>query len=76
MMDVRMPDVSGIDVLRTLSEKGDRPLPVIVMTAYGSASIAIDAIQYGAYDYVTKPFDLEDVLLLSLIHISEPTRPY
>ncbi|HQZ89938.1 MAG TPA: sigma-54 dependent transcriptional regulator [Thermomicrobiales bacterium] len=63
MMDVRMPDVSGIDVLRTLSEKGDRPLPVIVMTAYGSASIAIDAIQYGAYDYVTKPFDLEDVLL-------------
>ncbi len=63
LMDVRMPDVTGLDVLRTLSEKGDGPFPIIVMTAYGSASIAIDAIQFGAYDYVTKPFDLEDVLL-------------
>lgn len=63
LMDVRMPDVGGIDVLRTLSEAGDGPFPIIVMTAYGTASIAIDAIQFGAYDYVTKPFDLEDVLI-------------
>ena len=63
LMDVRMPDVTGLDVLRTLSEQGDGPFPIIVMTAYGSASIAIDAIQFGAYDYVTKPFDLEDVLI-------------
>jgi two-component system, NtrC family, response regulator AtoC len=63
LMDVRMPDLTGIDVLRKLSDKSDGPLPVIVMTAYGSASIAIDAMQLGAYDYVTKPFDLDDVLL-------------
>jgi two-component system, NtrC family, response regulator AtoC len=63
LMDVRMPDMTGIDVLRKLSDKSDGPLPVIVMTAYGSASIAIDAMQLGAYDYVTKPFDLDDVLL-------------
>jgi two-component system, NtrC family, response regulator AtoC len=62
-MDVRMPDLTGIEVLRKLSDKADGPLPVIVMTAYGSASIAIDAMQLGAYDYVTKPFDLDDVLL-------------
>ncbi len=63
LMDVRMPDVTGLDVLRTLSDKGNGPFPIIVMTAYGSASIAIDAIQFGAYDYVTKPFDLDDVLI-------------
>lgn len=63
LMDVRMPDVTGIDVLRSLSDKSDGPLPVIVMTAYGSASIAIEAMQLGAFDYVTKPFDLDDVLL-------------
>ena len=63
VMDVRMPDVSGLDVLRKLSDTRDGPFPIIVMTAYGSASTAIDAIQFGAYDYVTKPFDLDDVLL-------------
>ena len=63
LMDVRMPDITGIDVLRKLSDKSDGPFPIIVMTAYGSASIAIDAMQLGAYDYVTKPFDLDDVLL-------------
>ena len=63
LMDVRMPDMTGIDVLRKLSDKSDGTLPIIVMTAYGSASVAIDAMQSGAYDYVTKPFDLDDVLL-------------
>jgi two-component system response regulator AtoC len=37
-------------------------LPVLVMTAYGSSNVAIEAIQLGAYDYITKPFDLEDIL--------------
>lgn len=63
LMDVRMPDMSGLDVLRDLSEDHGSQLPFIIMTAYGSSSIAIDAIQLGAYDYITKPFDLEDVLL-------------
>lgn len=63
MMDVRMPDKSGLDVLRELSEKFGSQLPFIIMTAYGSSNVAIEAIQLGAYDYITKPFDLEDVLL-------------
>ncbi|ACZ38551.1 sigma-54-dependent transcriptional regulator [Sphaerobacter thermophilus] len=63
LMDVRMPDKSGIDVLRDLSETYGNQLPFIIMTAYGSSSIAIDAMQLGAYDYITKPFDLDDVLL-------------
>jgi two-component system response regulator AtoC len=63
LMDVRMPDKSGIDVLRDVSEDAGRQLPFIIMTAYGSSSLAIEAMQLGAYDYITKPFDLEDVLL-------------
>ncbi|MEX2315129.1 MAG: sigma-54 dependent transcriptional regulator [Thermomicrobiales bacterium] len=63
IMDIKMPEMSGLDVLRELGDKADGPLPVIVMTAFGSASIAIEAMQLGAYDYVTKPFDLDDVLL-------------
>jgi two-component system response regulator AtoC len=63
LMDVRMPDKSGIDVLRDLSETYGNQLPFIIMTAYGSSSIAIDAMQLGAYDYITKPFDLDEVLL-------------
>lgn len=63
MMDVRMPDKSGLDVLKQLKQGDDGPLPIIMMTAFGTSNIAIQAMQNGAYDYLTKPFDLEDVLL-------------
>src|SRR5690606_12361059 len=60
---VRMPDKSGIDVLRDVSTEPGSQLPFIIMTAYGTSSLAIEAMQLGAYDYITKPFDLDDVLL-------------
>ncbi|MDQ4099192.1 MAG: sigma-54 dependent transcriptional regulator [Chloroflexota bacterium] len=63
MMDVRMPDRSGLDVLRETKSTNGEQLPIIVMTAYGTSNIAIEAMQLGAYDYLTKPFDLDDVLL-------------
>ncbi len=63
MMDVRMPDKNGIEVLQDMRSSTNGPLPVIVMTAYGTSNIAIQAMQHGAYDYLTKPFDLDDVLL-------------
>ncbi len=63
LMDVRMPTKSGIEVLREISEERGAQLPFIIMTAYGSASLAIEAMQLGAYDYITKPFDLDDVLI-------------
>jgi two-component system, NtrC family, response regulator AtoC len=49
--------------LRELAEERGTQLPFIIMTAYGSASLAIQAMQLGAYDYITKPFDLDDVLI-------------
>ncbi|MGC4106492.1 MAG: sigma-54 dependent transcriptional regulator [Thermomicrobiales bacterium] len=65
MMDVRMPDKTGMEVLAHLRDaaKGATDLPIVVMTAYGTSNIAIDAMRLGAYDYLTKPFDLDDVLL-------------
>ena len=62
LLDMRLPGMTGLDVLRQLREKqGD--VPVILMTAYGSPNIAIQASSLGVYDYITKPFELDDVLL-------------
>jgi two-component system response regulator PilR (NtrC family) len=55
--DMRLPDGSGLDVLRAL-EGGARREKAIVITAYGSAENAVEALKAGAYDYLTKPVDL------------------
>jgi two-component system response regulator AtoC len=61
MMDVKLPDQDGLGVLKTL--KREHPeLEVIVMTAFGGSSTAIRAMEHGAYDYVTKPFEIDDLL--------------
>ncbi len=56
--DMRLPDGSGLDVLRWLEEGGRRE-KAIVITAYGSAENAVEALKAGAYDYLTKPVDLK-----------------
>ena len=56
--DMRLPDGSGLDLLRWLEEGGRRE-KAIVITAYGSAENAVDALKAGAYDYLTKPVDLK-----------------
>jgi two-component system response regulator AtoC len=63
LMDVRMPGQSGFDVLREARRSPTEHLPIIIMTAYGTSNVAIEAMQLGAYDYITKPFDLDDVLI-------------
>jgi two-component system response regulator AtoC len=68
IMDVVMPDKDGLQVLREVGTVVpgtgvSKQLPVLVMTAYGTSSVAIEAIQLGAYDYITKPFDLDHVLV-------------
>ena len=56
--DMRLPDGSGLDLLRRLEEEG-RSEKAIVITAYGSAENAVEALKAGAYDYLTKPVDLK-----------------
>ncbi|URI09377.1 sigma-54 dependent transcriptional regulator [Aquincola tertiaricarbonis] len=55
--DMRLPDGSGLDLLRHIEQQG-RPEKAIVITAYGSAENAVEALKSGAYDYLTKPVDL------------------
>ncbi len=60
--DIRLPGADGAEVLRkSLAESPSTP--VIMMTAYGSIKDAVAAIRYGAFDYVTKPFDLDEMLV-------------
>src|SRR5919206_4665884 len=62
LLDLRMPEWDGMEIMRRLKER-DLTVPVVLMTAYGTSSSAIQAIQLGAFDYLTKPFELDDVLL-------------
>lgn len=62
--DWKMPRVGGEELLRQLrSDKRLASVPVIVITAFGSSHSAIEAVRLGAYDFVTKPFDLEEIAL-------------
>ena len=62
--DVRLPGMSGLDLLRRIREF-DPVLPVIMVTAYGSIEGAVEAVKLGAFDYVKKPVDLEELKLLA-----------
>jgi two-component system response regulator AtoC len=62
VMDVRMPGLSGMEVLEHM-KAGGVDIPVLLMTAFTTSNVAIRAMQLGAYDYVTKPFDIDDLLL-------------
>jgi DNA-binding NtrC family response regulator len=60
--DVKMPDLDGLDMLREI--KAVTPSPyVITITAFGSIDTAIRAVKLGAFDYITKPFEVEQLLL-------------
>ena len=61
LLDLKMPGCTGLDVLRDHQDRLD-DTPVIVITALGGSSAAIEAMKLGAYDYITKPFDLDEVL--------------
>jgi two-component system response regulator PilR (NtrC family) len=61
--DMRLPDGSGLEVLRWLEQAG-RPEKAIVITAFGSAENAVEALKAGAFDYLTKPVDLRQFRLV------------
>jgi DNA-binding NtrC family response regulator len=60
--DLRMPDLDGFDLLRDIKATEASP-HVIVVTAFGSIDTAIKAVKLGAYDYITKPFDVDALIL-------------
>ncbi len=60
MLDYKMPDINGLDALIEI-KKIDNKTPVILMTAYGTMDLAIEAMKRGAYDYLVKPFEQNDL---------------
>jgi DNA-binding NtrC family response regulator len=61
--DLRMPGADGYDVLR-YAVKNDSDIVVVILTAYGTIDTALSAIKDGAYDYLTKPFKIQEIILL------------
>jgi len=62
-VDIQMPKMDGLELLRYL--RGLRPkMPVVMLTAYGTVSRAVDAMKLGAVDFIEKPFDPKTILLL------------
>ncbi len=62
LVDLKMPGLSGLDVLSRVKEINPE-IPVIIMTAYATVDTAVEAIKKGAYDYITKPFNPEEITL-------------
>jgi DNA-binding NtrC family response regulator len=63
-LDVSLPGMSGMEVLKRIKEY-DRNVAVVIMTAYGSIEGAVEAVKLGAFDYIKKPVDLEELKLLA-----------
>jgi len=64
LSDLQMPGMSGVELLRAIREKDDT-LSVIIITAHGSEKAAVDAMKAGAYDYLTKPFNVDEVGMIT-----------
>ena len=60
--DVRLPDVDGEELVRTLLARGVPLPPFLFITAYASVARAVEALKLGAADYITKPFDIEELI--------------
>jgi DNA-binding NtrC family response regulator len=75
LTDLVMPKMGGLDLLRRIQEQGD-PITTVILTAQGSVETAVEAIKQGAYDYLTKPVDLQrlQILLSKIIERHETLR--
>jgi DNA-binding NtrC family response regulator len=63
LTDLKLPGKDGIEILRTSKEE-NQLVPVIIMTAFGSVETAVKAMKEGAFDFITKPFDIDHLLML------------
>ncbi len=64
VLDLNMAGMSGLDALAKIRERPDAP-PVVILTAHGSERIAVDAMKRGAADYLTKPYDVDELRLVA-----------
>lgn len=64
LLDVNLPGMSGLEFLRELRESNGHGPLVIIVTAHGSERMAVEAVKAGAHDYLSKPFELDDLRLV------------
>ncbi len=64
LLDVNLPGESGLDFLRELSKHGEQSPLVVMITAYGSERMAVEVIKAGAHDYLSKPFEVDELRLV------------
>ncbi|QIG04445.1 nitrogen regulation protein NR(I) [Proteus sp. ZN5] len=77
LSDIRMPDIDGLSLLKIIKEQYPT-LPVIIMTAHSDLDAAVNAYQQGAFDYLPKPFDIDETLALidrAITHYREQKQP-
>lgn len=70
LLDIKMPKMGGIEVLKQI-KKIDKDVVVVMITAYGALDTAKEAMRLGAYDYVSKPFDLKFIKAIIRDGLSE-----
>lgn len=63
LLDLKMPKLDGMSVLKTLKERFPELL-IVMLTAHGNTSTAVEAMKAGAHDYLMKPFDIEELLII------------
>ena len=63
LLDVRLPGMDGVELLEEM-KKIEKNLPIIMLTAYSDVKSAVKAMKSGAFDYITKPFDEEELILI------------
>jgi two-component system response regulator AtoC len=75
LLDVRMPDMDGMEVFQKVKEDYI-DAPVVFVTAFGSSDLAIEAMKQGAYDYITKPFDIDEIriVLKKALYVKQLTK--
>ncbi|SDK72445.1 sigma-54-dependent transcriptional regulator [Natronincola ferrireducens] len=62
-LDIRLPDINGLQLIKSIKEV-DKDVEVVIMTAYGDVKTAVTSIKSGAFDYIHKPFDLEEMNII------------
>ena len=63
-LDINMPKINGIQVLEEINQMESPPM-IVIVTAYGSERVAVDAMKKGAYDYIAKPYEIDELRLIA-----------